>query len=238
MNKILGIILFLSTVLAQATETIESIYSAQIKAISEKAIINFATKNPPIVCLETERDPNYIGLWHSLEIKASMQSVADVLEHFENYSHVFEDVKEARLVHKNGDNLLVEFENKSPVFFLPNIHYQMDYVIKEDKSYKLYKFVLAKAYKQNNIFFSDGLILLTSAGYITQYYELDFFKANWGLVEKFASSKIWEDSVKGILLSDVELKLKSENNTGDKATIDEKIVKECVKHKINARSFR
>jgi hypothetical protein len=242
---------FSINLLAKDTVT-TSIYTKKTEEISEAEFMALALKAPSsldnisLACLETTDSKNYIGLWHNLTIKAPLKDVANILENFNNYPDFFEGIENSKLIKKIDQfNYLVEFENKSPVFFIPNIQYQMEYKISDLKNGKFFRYHLSSLYPQKNIIFSDGVIYLTEVNGVTKFYELDFFKADWGIAEKLASTKIWPDSIKELVISDFELKIKAENlkitknekQNAVKKLLDQLIIEKCVKNKINAADF-
>jgi hypothetical protein len=219
-------------------------FASTIDNLSEKQIATLALKFPSVldkislVCLNTNEGKNSIGLWHNLNINAPIKEVEAILLNFNDYSQIFDAIEKAKIIKKTGtDNFLVEFENKSPFFLIPNIHYQMEYIISDVLKGKFFRYHLSELYPQKNIIFSDGLIYLEEVNGVTRFYELDFFKANWGILETFASSKIWSDSIKELVISDFELKIKSEKKGKVKSLLDELDIQKCISNKMSAIDF-
>lgn len=241
---------FFSAVNAEET-IVKSIYTTPIDEITETKLTDLSFKfsksdeNIHLACLETDAVKNYIGLWHGFTINAPLKIVATILDDFNNYPIYFEGIVSAKIIQKNPKDILVQFENKSPVFFVPNIVYQMNYSIESLKQKKIYRYHLSSMYKQSNIHFSDGLIYLGEDNGKTKFYELDFFNANLGIAEKFASSRIWPDSIKELMLSDFELKVNAENlnitkeDKGEKLKLlmNDRLLEKCLKNKIPALDF-
>jgi len=233
-----------SKVISPYTDSIDKINFSQIESFvgqSTKAN-DFISLN----CYTSSDDKYYIGLFHGVIINDSLKNVASVLEDFGNYSHVFHGVDEARIVKKSDEfNMIVQFEDKAPAFFLPNTRYQMFYKIEKNGSKQLYKYHLSDLLKQNDLLFSDGLIFLKEDHGKTFYYELDFFKAKWGIAEKLASSKIWPESVKELVISDFELKIKVENKdlslkditVKAKKMLNEDEIKTCINSAVDQKEF-
>ncbi|MGZ3787380.1 MAG: hypothetical protein ACXVLQ_02590 [Bacteriovorax sp.] len=236
-------------VISPYTDVIEKISEKEIAELFKKYSLN-QTGNIGLTCLETNESKLYIGLWHGLAINSKLLEAAKVLEDFEKYSEVFEGIENSKVIKKtDSDKWIVEFENKSPVFFLPNIHYQMEYALSPVTNGRLYKYHLSTLYQQNNITFSDGLILLKEENGKTKFYELDFFNANWGVAGKIAGSNIWRDSVKELAVSDFELKFKAENvklssaekkekvHSFLKLVSEEHLIEKCIEDKVSAKKF-
>lgn len=233
-----------SVVISPQTEAIDKITLKQLETFIAKA----SQSNELIAfnCYKNADDKYYIGVLHGLVINESLKQVAGILEDFSSYPQVFQGVVDAQVVKKRDEsNLVVQFEDKAPVFFLPNTRYQMFYSIEKLGNKKIYKYHLSNLLKQNDILYSDGLILLKEENGKTFFYELDFFKARWGLAEKVASSKIWPETVGELVLSDFELKVKSENKqlslkeiiAQSKKSLNEIEIEKCVKEAQDAKDI-
>ncbi len=225
-------------------------YSDLITKLTIKDLESFIKKFHPetkndieLTCLETTNQKHYVGLWHQLIISAPLKNVAQKIEDFENYPKVFGEVKNSKILSSlNHLQWTIQFENKAPAFFLPNIHYQMDYSMAEIAGSKLYKYHLSDKFKQKNIQFSDGLILIKEEHGETKFYELDFFQSNWGL-------NIWSESINDMLISDLELKYSVENlilSDSDKKTKiqktlleinHDKVFEKCLNNKLNFQNI-
>ena len=74
---------------------------------------------------------------------------------------------------------------------------------------KNYRYQLAQS---KDLKFSDGLITIESvAPSRVIYREVDFFDAHWGGATVLGAHKIWTDAIQGLVISDLSVKLKSEN---------------------------
>jgi hypothetical protein len=59
---------------------------------------------------------------------------------------------------------------------------------------------------------SDGVIILQKLSeYLTLYFEIDFYDADWGILKSVSTDKIWSESIKGLFYSDLAFKFKAEN---------------------------
>lgn len=246
------ILLFSDILLAKDESIVKSIYTLLINDLSETQLSKYAEKisNPndkiSLKCLETQEGQYYIGLAHSLTINSPAKEVASIIETFNQYPVVFEGIEDAKIMKKMDlENIIVEFENKSPAFFIPNIRYQMEYKIIPTHTGKIYKYHLSNLLPQKDILFSDGVMFLEEKNGVTRFYEIDFFNANWGLAEKIAGSRIWHDSIKELVISDFELKLKAENlnmtvsekKNKIKNLIDDDQIEKCIQNKLSVKNF-
>jgi hypothetical protein len=219
-------------------------FTGIIDNLSEKEMTALSSTSPTVsnkislICLDINEDKNYVGLWHSLNINAPVKEVISILLNFNDYAQIFDGIEKAKIIKKIGaDDFLVEFENKSPFFLIPNIHYQMEYKISAMHNGTFFRYHLSKNYPQKNIVFSDGLIYLQEVDGVTKFYELDFFKANWGVLETLASAKIWPDSVRELVISDFELKIKSEKKGNIKSLLDGADIEKCISNKMSTVDF-
>lgn len=232
------------------SDQVDEISPAELTKLTAKFTSPNFDKLIHLSCFEIPGDKLYIGLWHGLIINAPLKDTVTVLDDFGKYAEVFDGIADTKIIKKLApDRWLIEFEDKSPVFFMSNVHYQMEYQLISIASGKIYKYHLSNLYPQKNIVNSDGLIFLKEENGKTKFYELDFFKANWGVLGNLAGPNIWKDSVKELAVSDLELKYKAENlkitPTEKKEKIQQalKLIKEdelfdkCVANKLSVKNF-
>ncbi len=167
-------------------------------------------------CLETLGKLDYIGIQQQMTIRAPLSRVEAILDDIDHYQDLFSGFETIRVESKNGNQILTYWEQKVPLFFIPNVKYKMTYLI--DKSSLQRKFYRYQLRESSHIKASDGLIVIeegidSSQAPVTRYTEFDFFDANWGLLKIIASQKIWQESVDGVYQSDLAIKLKAENPT-------------------------
>ncbi len=168
--------------------------------------------NPAVTaeCFETPGNEFYIGLGQRMIVEASLASIDAIVSDFSQYSELFPSLKKVEVNHKDQNLWVVAFEQNIPVFFIPNLKYEMYYLFDRTKPNRtLFRYQLKSTGELN---FSDGIIVLEKISENrTRYIEYDFFDGNYGILKTFAPGRIWEDSVHDILLSDVVVKLKAEN---------------------------
>jgi hypothetical protein len=161
-------------------------------------------------CVETPGSRFYIGLIQHMHVAADVSKVAEVLNDFVHYKELFPDFDDIHVVSREDNKILTFWEQHIPVFFIPNVKYEVIYVVDDSRAdRKFYRYELSKV---NHIKNNDGLIVLEpdeKGG--TRYTEYDFFDADWGPLTTFAPGRIWKDSVEGIYLSDVAIGLKAEH---------------------------
>jgi hypothetical protein len=195
-------------------EGIESPYSDQILAHFNSEAVKKRVPSPTvnIVCIQTEGDPLYIGVQQEFIIKAPLKRVVDVLEDFDNYPMMFEDIIKAVFTKKADDYYMLWQEQKFPIPFLSNIVYTQSYYIENTPSRKRYLYKLYEGGKDAK--YDDGMIQLKKLGENEcSFYELDFVDADWSIIGKIAPGTIWKAAVKGAIESNMIIKTRAENPT-------------------------
>ena len=174
-----------------------------------------APANPPskdgnplaLECLTTPGHPKTIGVRQEMVIAASLQEVAGVADDFAHYADLFPDLVDVHVVHgsEDGNRFVVLWEQHVPIFFIPNVRYEMTYLVDRSPGRVSYRYKLKE---KGTVEATDGWVVLEAlAPGRTRYTEIDFIEANYG---PLSSSTAWELTLGGIYRSDVALKLKAE----------------------------
>ena len=79
-----------------------------------------------VTCLDTPGDKYYIGVVQNMRVKASLEKLRAVVEDFGSYDQLFPDYAKINVVSREGNRVLTFWENKIPVFFIPNVRYRHD----------------------------------------------------------------------------------------------------------------
>jgi hypothetical protein len=174
---------------------------------------NLASNPVQLTCLETAGSPFYIGIVQEMTVQAPLAEVSKVVEGIDQLVDLFPGYASIKLLSRDDSQPIgrwvTAWEQRIPLFFIPNVKYQMIYFIHPATSMgKTYRYQLNSA---GTIQESDGMIVLEKKSETeTHYIEVDFFKADWGVVETLAPGRIWKDSADGLYLSDLAIKLKAE----------------------------
>lgn len=192
-----------------------------------------------IQCVEKEGNRFYIGLVQDMVIEAPLQKVAAVLDDMDHYKDLFPDFDDIHAVSRDGNRILTFWEQHIPVFFIPNVKYQVIYQVEGNRpDRRIYRYQLDKVGHIKN---NDGMIVIYSDGPTrTKYVEYDFFDADWGPLTTFAPGRIWRDSVEGIYLSDIAIRMKAEHpdwsykqiSKESRKVLEQHPVDSCLEHKI------
>jgi len=181
---------------------------------ASSSLFLFPDKNPvKIRCMTTPGNELYMGVKQLMTVAASLESVEAVVDAIDEYRHLFPGLANAHIESRDGNLWMTSWEQEVPIFFIPNVHYEMSYwVDKSNADRKVYRYQLVK---KGSMKASDGLIILdraTENGHpVTHYVEYDFFDADWGIASSMGTDKLWRDSVEAIYLSDAAIKFKAEN---------------------------
>ncbi len=187
--------------------------------------------------IETQGNEFYIGVQQLMWVNASLESVEAVLDNFKGYQEIFPDLDDVHVVSRAGNTFVTFWEQHIPVFFVPNVKFEMNYVVeKSNPDRTIYRYQLKKG---EHIKKNDGLIVIErdkapDGKALTRYSEFDFYDADWGPLKTFAPGRIWKDSVEGIYVSDLAVKLKAENPTWPNKKVKEESAKLMEKNPIDA----
>jgi hypothetical protein len=163
-----------------------------------------------IQCLETPGQEFYVGISQVIRINAPFEAVEAVLDDVASYQKLFPGFADVHLVSKEGDRQVTAYEQKIPVFFIPNAKYEMEFAISKptaDRKVWRYQLLRSKTVKVD-----DGLISIERDGpNATKFVEYDFWDAEWGVLKSLAPGRIWNDSLEGLVKTGLAIKLKAEN---------------------------
>jgi hypothetical protein len=199
---------------------VEGKYTPWIKQLLENKAYTKLSKNMnspanpvQLTCLETKGAKFYIGIVQEMTIQAPLAEVSKVVEGIDQLVDLFPGYESVKLLSQDNSQPIARWvtawEQKIPLFFIPNVKYQMVYFIHPaTPSSKAYRYQLNTV---GTIQESDGMIVLEKRSeQETHYIEMDFFKADWGLVETLAPERIWKDTADSLYISDLAIKLKAE----------------------------
>ncbi len=227
---------------------VPSIYTQRtIDLLKQELKLNKTNPNPPPFTVNCWTQPShrlYIGVEQRLNIKAPIKQVIDTVDNIDEYKNLFLGYKDVRIISRDRSRWLTFWEQIVPVIFVPNIKYEMIYATDvPTPQQKIYRYQLKKS---DTLTSSDGFILLTydEKEKQTNYIEYDFINAQWGMAQVLGESRIWRESVEGIVHSDLAIKFKSENPswTSQKARdaaqkeLPKKAILDCVKNRKNLQN--
>lgn len=205
---------------------IESLYSNEIaKRLSTKPTSQFDFSKIDkdslnIQALASPGNEYYVGFELTMHVNTSIDRVSKVIEEFDDYVNYFPDYKEIRTIEKSDGRWVTYWEQVVPVFFIPNIKFQLIHERRMiNPNYISYRYQLKEA---NLLSACDGIIFLEAASPNTKYTEYSFSETKTGIIRMAGVNAIWHDSFKGYYLSTMGVKLRSENPTWEfKKIIDE-----------------
>jgi hypothetical protein len=172
-----------------------------------------------LTCLATPGEEGYVGALQEAVIEAPLSVVVALLDDLPHYRDLFPDTVDVHEVpgSRQGDRFVTAWEQKAPVFFIPNTRYALVYrVDRGDPARVVYRYWLHRAGALRQ---SDGAVILEALGPgRTRFTEYDLFDAAWGPVPM---SMVWNEALKGMFLSDLALKLKAEHPAWSYAEVAE-----------------
>ena len=160
--------------------------------------------------IKTPGNEGYIGVEKRMMINAPLARVSSLLDDFTRYKDRTPDLKEVRVVAREGNRVTTAWETKSPVFFVPNTRYELVWTVDTTSPQRtVYRFQLKSS---NHLKSSDTLIVLEARGETTQLTTFDFFQLDLGFVGAFATTKkIWKKTFEGYYSGDIALKAQAEH---------------------------
>ena len=189
-------------------------------------------------CFEKPDNELYIGVEQSVLINAPFANVEAVLNDIDHYSELFPGYKKTSIVSRDENKLLTFWEQRIPIFFVPNVKYEMVYLLnRPTPNQATYRYQLKN---KGTLKASDGFIVIQKKDDLhTEYHEVDFVDAEWGAAKILGKTKIWQDSVEGIYHSDLAVKLKAENEawtneqarSAAKKELNHALVDTCLKER-------
>jgi hypothetical protein len=167
------------------------------------------TKALQLTCVATASDDRYVGLLQQMTVEAPLSAVEEVLDDVPRYKDLFPGVVDVHVLpgSRNGDRYVTVWEQSVPVFFLPNVSYELaNLVDKTTRDLRVYRYKLRRP---GSMLASDGMVVLEALGAErTRFTEYDFFNAQWG---PLPASAVWRESLRGAFVSDMAIKLRAEN---------------------------
>jgi len=167
------------------------------------------TASLQLTCVSTASDDRYVGMLQQMTIDAPLSAVETVLDDVPRYKDLFPDVVDVHVQQgsRNGGRYVTVWEQRVPVFFLPNVVYELANVVdKANPGLRVYRYKLRRG---GSMLASDGMVVLEALGSeSTRFTEYDFFNAQWG---PLPASAVWRESLRGAFVSDMAIKLRAEN---------------------------
>jgi hypothetical protein len=185
----------------------------------EKKPLQIQTERIP-----TEGRPYYVGFKKCMSIHAPLAAVARVLDDVDHYQQLFPGDKEVRVVERNGNLSTLAWKRKIPVFFVPDVEYQISYLSSSPSpGIRMYRSQLKRG---DRLHFSDALVVLETTGPDTTFYsDYEFYEADYGLgvfgIHALSSDSVWRESLEGSYLSLLSIRLKAEHPDWDYPRIAE-----------------
>ncbi|MBF0361743.1 MAG: hypothetical protein HQK49_12070 [Oligoflexia bacterium] len=80
-------------------------------------------------CITTADNDLFIGVEQRMDINAPISKVFSIISDFKNYQNLFPGFKDIHIVSNDRNRYLLHWEQIIPIFFIPNIKYEMIYQI-------------------------------------------------------------------------------------------------------------
>jgi hypothetical protein len=221
-------------VLAQPAEVdvldgIDSAYSTSLRQVAERWVplrsgaAGQAHDTEPgrdegslaVTCVSTPGADRYVGMVQRQRIHAALAAVENVLDDVDHFKDLFPGTISVHVLPGSlrtvaGASPASRFDTawvqRAPVFFLPEIRYEMSHLVEKTAARAVYRYKLRRG---DRLIASDGLVVLEAidAG-TTQFTEYDFFNGHWGLLTTWL---VWHESLKAAVQSDLAIRIKAEH---------------------------
>ena len=155
---------------------------------------------PALSCEVTKGEPRLVGLRQSLSIDAPLGRVSEVLDAFEKYGEIspsFDDVHV--VIRTNKDSVLTSWTRHIPLFFLPNLRYELRYLI--DRSHPGRVDYRSTLETSDHLKAAEGLIIVEAVSPAsTRLYRLDYIGPPAGVFAAAPTARLWDERALGPLL--------------------------------------
>ena len=191
----------------------DSPYTARLARLASNWLVAGSAGEilPPVelTCLETANVDAYVGTLRRVVIQAPIETVEAVLNDIAHYREWMPGAVDVHVIpgSTSGNRFATSWEQRVPVFFLPNITYELSHVVDKSRTgVVIYRYKLRRS---DMLLASDGIAILETLGPgRTRFTEYGFFRPRPSVVP---ASVIWQQSVKGAFRSAVSIKVRAEN---------------------------
>lgn len=191
----------------------DSLYTERLVRVlrlwSPRHLAKDAQRSVEMTCVATPGEDAYVGIVRRTAIHASLISVEEVLDDVAHFKDLFPGTADVQIVPgtHNGNRFATAWEQRVPVFLLPNVAYQLSHVVdKTTPGMGVYRYKLRHS---GQLSASDGIVVLEAVSRnLTHFTEYGFFLPSSNLVP---ASLVWRESAKAAFLSNVSIRLKAEH---------------------------
>ena len=155
----------------------------------------------------------YVGFRKCMIVKAPLEKIMAAHDDIENYQKLYPGFKEVKVVSKTAQESVLEWEKEIPVFFVPNIKYEIYYASdKSNPERTVYRYQFKKG---ERLKFNDGIeVLEKKPDGTVAYSNYEFYEADYGValgIQAASVEQVWKESAEGGYRSNFALRFKSEN---------------------------
>ena len=167
-----------------------------------------------MVGIRTPNHPYFVGFKKCMLISAPMANVEAVIDDEGDFQNLFPGLAGVKVVSRDGNRSVLEWERKIPVFFVPNVKYQIGYLAdKSNKNRTVYRYQFIEG---DRLKVNDGIEVLEKLGdRLTRFTNYEFYEADYGLgilgIRAVSAESAWNESLKGGYLSIISIRFKAEH---------------------------
>jgi hypothetical protein len=215
---------------------VESMYTKTVSHLLDnwketKAFCSVEGREVQHVALKTPEKPYYVGFKKCALMDATLANAAAVIDKVESYQQLFPGNKRVDVAKRDGNLLTLEWERIIPVFFVPNIVYQISYLTdKTNPSRVVYRYQLQGGERLTandglEVFekISDKQILFVNY----EYYEANYDTGLLG-IKAISADQAWRESLDGSFRSVFSIRNKAEHPDWDLEKVKAEAEKELL----------
>ena len=152
-----------------------------------------------MVGIRTPDRPYFVGFKKCMLISAPMANVEAVLDDEADFPKLFSDIAGIKVVLREKNFSVLEWERTIPLFFFPNLKYRIAYVADKSNQKRLvyrYQFLEGDRLKLD-----DGIEVLEKVGNgLTRFTNYEFYEADYGFgifgIQGLSAERVWRESLK------------------------------------------
>ncbi len=182
-------------------------------------------------CWKHSSNSDILAVAQRMWIHAPLSKSVQVVSQIDSYRDWIPGLLVSRKKVISKDHWETEWEQQIPFPIIPNLHYRMDYRVSSgaptpEESWESFRYDLIEG---NHLEESTGFILLrersTAGDSWTEYTELDLLRPDFGPLKFLSRGTVQEDSIQGLMKSDVALKWRVEDGPTGDSTIKDRVTR-------------
>lgn len=167
-----------------------------------------------MVGIRTPNRPYFVGFKKCMLVSAPMAAIEAVIDDEGDFQNLFTGLAGVKVISRDGNRSVLEWERKIPVFFVPNLKYRIGYLAdKSNKNRTVYRYQFIEG---DRLKLNDGIEVLEKLNdRLTRFTNYEFYEADYGLgilgIRAVSAESAWMESLKGGYVSIISIRYKAEH---------------------------